>query len=196
MRDRPVLLVAGLGRCGTTLMMHMLRAAGVPVAGSAPAFEDVPIGPRGMDLEWLSRQGGKAVKWIDPTITRIRRDNARAIWLSRDPMEQARSQAKLMGARLGRSELRALASLVKRDTWRARRVVDRLCGSHGVLHLTFEGILRHPDHNAARIASFCHSCDIDFVSVRATADIVRKRTPECAPDLSIEAVLMEEARNA
>ena len=186
MRDAPVLLVAGLGRCGTTMVMQMLHAAGTPVAGTLPSFEDVPLTPKHVDHEWLAGQGGRAVKWIDPTITRIRHDNARAIWLSRTPLEQAKSQAKLLGLRLSRADLRPLAARVKRDNWRARRIVDRLCGCYGVLHLTFEMILRHPDHCAARIASFCDSSDIDFGSAKAAADVVLRRGPECAPDLSIE----------
>lgn len=37
MTDRPILLVAGLGRCGTTMMMTMLDAGGyaIPEGGAA-----------------------------------------------------------------------------------------------------------------------------------------------------------------
>lgn len=103
----PVLFVTGLGRCGTTMVMQMLQAAGVPCAGTYPAFEDVPVTPSAVDHEWLAQQAGRAVKWIDPTVTRVRHANGAAIFLSRDPAEQAKSQLKMLGARNDRSARRA-----------------------------------------------------------------------------------------
>jgi hypothetical protein len=40
MMSAPVIVVAGLGRCGTSLVMQMLAAAGLPCVGSFPDFED------------------------------------------------------------------------------------------------------------------------------------------------------------
>lgn len=192
MADR-ILLVTGLGRCGTTLVMHMLRAAGVPVAGRAPAFEDHTRMGRTPDLDWLAQQRGRAVKWIDPTLCKIPAeddDRYRAIFLSREAKEQARSQLKFSGCLGNRDTLRGMTKVVERDTIRARRIVRRLCGDYGVLFLRFENLVNFPAHEARKIALFCDALGLPFGDEGAAAAQVLRRPVTCAPDLSIEARLM------
>ena len=51
----PALLVAGLGRCGTSLMMQMLAAAGLPCVGEFPAYEVPELNHRKPPLAWVIR---------------------------------------------------------------------------------------------------------------------------------------------
>lgn len=199
MRDGPVLLVAGLGRCGTTLVMQMLAAAGVPVAGRAPAYEDVPVSLRGVDLDWLDRQRGRAVKWIDPVNARIANPDDwrfRVILLSRSPREQARSMLKFQGLPAPRATVRGLESGIIRDQNRAARIVDRLAGAHGTLHLRFEDLIDMPAVAAFRIAKFCDAHGFPFGEVGVAAAEVQSRGSGCASDMSIEAGLMQRAERA
>lgn len=195
MRD-PVLLVAGLGRCGTSLLMQMLRAAGVPVAGRAPAFEDIPVSLKGVDLDWLDAQRGRAVKWIDPVEASIPNPEDwryRVIFLNREAEQQAISQLKLLHLRSDRRMRRAMTARVARDTARAARIVNRLAGTHGVLHLRFEQLITRPDVAAAKLARFCDMHGFPFGDPDLAAAEVLPRGAGCASDLSIEIGQMQSA---
>lgn len=39
MSDKPTIFVSGLGRCGSSMTMQMLDAAGIPCIGDYPAYE-------------------------------------------------------------------------------------------------------------------------------------------------------------
>lgn len=193
MTDRPILFVAGLGRCGTTMTMQMLAAAGVPCAGTAPAYEDIPVTRSRVDHDWLAKQGGKAVKWIDPTQTLIRRTDDAAIFLSRDPEQQARSQLKLIGLRSDRNTRRILKRSLESDTRRALAILRRQFGEHFVLHLHYDKVLRAPILAVHQIAILCDQLDLPFGSITDAAAVIQKRSPACAPDLSAEIGMMRGA---
>ena len=186
MPDAPILFVTGLGRCGTSMVMQMLHAAGVPCAGTPPAFEDIPVTPRGVDHNWLARQGGRAVKWIDPTVTDLRRPPGMhsAVFLARDPRQQALSQLKLLGVRHDRNTRRAMKKEIEADTVRAHVIVDRQFPC--VLSLYFESILRSPSRAAAALSTHCRVLGLLFDNVEAAARVPLPRSPLCAPDLAIE----------
>lgn len=184
--DLPVLFVVGLGRCGTTMVMQMLDAAGVPCAGTQPAFEDIPVAPSGVDHEWLAEQAGRAVKWIDPTVTKVRHRNGAAIFMSGDPVEQAKSQLKILGARNDRTTRRAMSKFIQRDTRYARTIVSNLFGAHFVLPLHFEKVLRDPAYGAFQMANFCYGLGLSFGSANYAAQVVHDRDAKCAPDMRTE----------
>lgn len=187
--DEPNTFVAGLGRCGTTMVMTMLHRGGFPVGDVPPDFEQrTPMRPGAVSAEDLARFRGLAVKWIDPTLATLPPGiKARTIWLERDPIEQARSQMKLLGLKVSRHQLRALAASIRADAAKARQIVDRL---GPVLPMSFERILAAPIIEAARIHGFLGRLDI----AKASAAVIR-RAATCAPDLIIEAKLMREALN-
>jgi hypothetical protein len=187
--DDPFIFVAGLGRCGTTMVMTMLDRGGFPVGDLAPAYEDrTPMLPGKVLMKDLEPFRGIAIKWIDPTLSKLPPGlRARTIWLERDPLEQARSQFKLLGIRVSRAQVRAMASAVRSDTVRARQIVERL---GPVLPMSFERILAAPIIEAARIRDFLGHLDI----AKASAAVIR-RPAACAPDLIVEARLMREALN-
>ena len=97
MIDQPILMVAGQGRCGTTMMMSMLDHGGFPVTGQAPAYELDEMCPRRqMDYRWLANQTGHAVKWLSPLVVRLSRVALPVplviIAMERDEREQGASQ--------------------------------------------------------------------------------------------------------
>lgn len=181
MVSKPVVIVAGLGRCGTSLVMQMLDAAGIPCVGRFPAFEE--------DDPWVGT--GRAVKWLDPHRRPLRvaiGSRYRCIWLSRDPVEQARSQLKWFSPEMltvGVDEAtRVLAESLRDESVDALRRLPL-----PRLMTTFEAIIGRPRASAARIADFLGRpfapLDVDAMAAR-----VIPRGPECQPDLSIEATLV------
>lgn len=185
--DEPNIFVAGLGRCGTTMVMTMLDRGGFPVGDVGPAYEvRTPMLPGQVSPAALVPFRGMAVKWIDPTLAIVPHGvKARTIWLDRDPMEQARSQLKLLGLKASRHQLRALAASLRSDAVKARQIVDRF---GPVLPMSFERILAAPIIEAVRIQQFLGTLNI----AKASHAVIR-RAAACAPDLIIEAKLMRES---
>ncbi|MGS4945563.1 hypothetical protein ACVDG3_08795 [Meridianimarinicoccus sp. RP-17] len=180
--------VAGLGRCGTTMVMAMLDAGGIPVAGEPPDYEDMRLRPGITDTRWLAGQSGRVVKWIDPTTTFVPDGRYGPIaWLDRNPEEQARSQLKLVaadqpGMSVSRRLRRAWVASLRGDRVKARREVQR---RGTVLTLSFEAILRDPHKSAESLAA--HFALLGALDVARAASVVEARSPACTPDLHMEA---------
>lgn len=180
----PTIIVAGLGRCGSSLVMQMLDAAGVPVVGSYPDYEDdVNMSLPALDAQrdFASRCAGKAVKLLDPHLHAppIGLDY-RCIFLTRHPVEQAKSILKLIGARGDRQARRAMESSVRRDTVRARDAVTRI-GTGQFYNLPFEHIIHDPLGTAQQLQSYLRPWHGPPFDVEAMARRVRRRPATCLP---------------
>ena len=187
----PVIIVAGFGRCGTSLVLQMLHLAGVDCHGDWPSFEqDRRQSISEFDGAWLAEQGGRAVKVLDPHAPSVdlSMTTARTIWLDRDPVQQANSQAKMLtemaGQPVSRQGRRGLASVLRRDRAAALAAVQA-CGM--VLPVHFEALLANPQTIATAIAG--HVCDVapalrgkplGRIAQRMAAAVV-ERSPDCYP---------------
>lgn len=103
----PTVIVAGFGRCGSSLVMQMLHAAGFPVTGEYPSFERDEYNTGG-----LSPPAG-ASKILNLECNPPPAGAYRWVWLDRSPAQQAKSQAKflleLSGIRMSRRDVRRMA---------------------------------------------------------------------------------------
>ena len=99
---KPAIIVAGLGRCGTSLMMQMLDAAGVPCLGAYPAYEPSTVCFENYPVEILTT--GRAMKVLDPHRINlpVLTDHV-VLWMDRAAKHQASSMAKLIGPMAGRA---------------------------------------------------------------------------------------------
>lgn len=192
---RPHIIVAGFARCGTTLTMHMLHAAGVACIGETPGFEVREISGMAVSRDFLFARFGHAFKLLDPHILTLPAGMPRTpvIWLDRNPVQQARSQAKfahMVGGMpmANRDHLRRWAAGLKEDRPRALR---RFAG-WPVLTLQFEGLIEAPRNSAALIARFLnpwwHGLDHEAMAAK-----VLPRSTDCQPGVDIEMRLSEEA---
>jgi len=191
MMGSEIIMVCGLGRCGSSLVMQMLAAGGVPVTGDAPAYEDDCTLPP-VDWSAIAERGGTAFKFLTLQDTPIPMGfPGIAIWLDRDKKEQAASQAKLLrmmvGVKVSRAAERGLAATLPRDR---NTAVDNLRRA-GIkrIDLTFEAILGRPDDASNAIAAFLGR----DMNLSAMADVVVRRDPKCAPGLALEATLLNAA---
>jgi hypothetical protein len=109
----------------------------------------------------------------------------RVIWLDRDPVEQMRSHVKiqeqLLGLTTDRQQRRSMLGNLSRD----RRAAMAAIGSAPLLVLRFESLLARAWHSSEIIATFLQDAGIS-VDIDAMAAVVKRRAPECAPDLAIE----------
>lgn len=193
--SKPILFVAGLGRCGTTMVMTMLDAGGFPVTGPRPSYEPFERWRGGRaDLAWIDGQGGRAVKWLDPTRypRLIGRLSARpiVILLERRAREQARSQIKMISASmkgLGRHAEKAMERSIRADVPRMRARLGSTATVHSIL---FEDILENPwwaARSLGRLVAEHFSADFDH---EAASRVVIDRGPSCLPDMTIEANIL------
>jgi hypothetical protein len=184
---KPITIVAGFGRCGSSLVMQMLAAGGMPTPHSEfPSFEinnntRFPVS----DLY------GGAIKVLDPHIHQPPvGPTYRWIWLDRDPVEQAKSMAKFWKAamvdapsglpgfpELTEDQIAILAEAFKRDRPWANGVMFQYTSCSGILKLKFEAILLNPPWAAHSLNKFCGG-NLDEGSMAAA---VRPRGPECLP---------------
>ena len=105
-----IVVVSGLPRSGTSMMMNMLQAGGVPVLtdNQREADEDNLHGyleyehvkQLDRDASWLAEAEGKTVKIISMLLRHLSRDHEyRVIFMHRDIMEVLASQRKMMERR-------------------------------------------------------------------------------------------------
>lgn len=195
MADRPILLVVGLGRCGTTMMMTMLDAGGFPVSGPRPSYEPSEQWQLGRpDPDWIAAQGGKAVKWIGPTNYRAGMRNLLPtepviILMERDPREQARSQVKLLSDQIGtdRHVVKAMERSIKRDTPLVRAQMRSL-GT--VYPFRFEDVLKAPLVVASQLRGIVDNHFGALFDSGVAAQAVIPRPPSCAVDFWMENVVL------
>lgn len=189
MDEKPVVIVGGLGRCGSSLTMAMIAAGGVPVIGAPPAFEDETFN-RDLTEDQFRAASGRAVKMLMLDRFSVPFDAAPCvmIWTARDRKDQAQSQAKFLemvgGIAVNRAERRALHSRILPDTRTA------LLKAEGIPRIVvdFGVTLRHPEQTAGHIANFLRPWwEMDRAAMRT---VVIPRSSRCQPDMSIEKLLV------
>ena len=163
----PVIVVSGLPRSGTSLVMQMLEAGGVEIVtdGERTADDDNPRGYyefervkslRG-DKSWLDGARGKAVKVIHLLLMELPTDREyRVLFLKRDIGEVLKSQAKMLersgksGAALPAERLAEIyrGQLAGVMAWLGAREYFK------VLELEHADLLSSPAESAERIGAF------------------------------------------
>ena len=109
---RPVIVVSGLPRSGTSMMMKMLEAGGIPVwlDGVREADEQNPKGyyelervkelDKGVDKAWVREGRGRAVKVISSLLEHLpATNNYQVVFMNRDIQEVLASQTKMLADR-------------------------------------------------------------------------------------------------
>jgi hypothetical protein len=188
---KPIVVVSGLPRSGTSVAMRMLEAGGVPILtdGIRTAdisnpngyyeFEPVKELDKGGDVSWLPGARGKAVKIISFLLTFLPETyDYRVIFMRRDLDEALASQEEMLRRRNEPTE--------PGDTARMRRAyedhlarVTRLMASRSCfvpLILDYPDVVAHPRETAARIATFVGgSLDVDRMTTVADPALYRNR---------------------
>lgn len=166
--QQSVIVVSGLPRSGTSLMMRMLQAGGVPLLtdGQRTAdannphgyFEYEPVRALKRDASWLPQARGKAIKIISELLPALPPQIAyRVLFMRRDMQEVLASQRQML-VRLGRTtpdtpadaELAPLfaAHLQQVQQWLAQQ-------PHiAVLEVSYNALLHEPQPIIERINQF------------------------------------------
>ena len=186
---KPIVVVSGLPRSGTSMTMKMLEAGGLRVVtdGLRTADEDNPKGyyedervkrlHKEEDKAWLREARGKVVKIISFLLKSLPADhNYQVILMHRNLREIVASQNKML-SRLGKPNdlpdemaVQLLASQVKDAAFFLQRP------QFEVLELQYSDTLANPRPQAERIASFLGgSLDVSKMAAVVDQELYRNR---------------------
>jgi hypothetical protein len=160
-----IIIVSGLPRSGTSLMMQMLDRGGVPVVTDQIRTADTD-NPRGYfefervkkikeDKSWLPGVRGKAVKMVSQLLYDLpASERYRILFMERDLEETLLSQEKML-KRLGRPAA-PREQIVQAYTLHLERLRDWLGQqSHmGLLYVSYNELVEQPRAQAERVFEF------------------------------------------
>jgi len=167
---RPIVVVSGLPRSGTSMMMRMLEAGGVqPLEDGVRTADD--SNPRGYfeyepvkDLEqargevpWLPAARGRAVKIISFLLTWLPENhNYQVIFMQRDLDEVQASQAQMLARRGNPAEGGGAAGSSEMFAAHLAQV-ERFLGARScfeTLYVPYREAVAHPEATATLVARF------------------------------------------
>lgn len=184
--SRPIVIVSGLGRCGSSLTMQMLQACGLNCAGEFPAFEpeesNMLYGK--LSAEWMSKF--EAVKILDPQRGKMPAVDAVIIWLERNPAQQAMSQVKFVRMVAGMDVKEGAAAKICKSLGRERPQAIRRYFGYRQIHVAFEDAILNTPLFCHQIANFMSPWwQLDEAKMAACVK-PRENGPKCQSGMEIE----------
>jgi hypothetical protein len=187
---RPIVVVSGLPRSGTSMMMKMLAAGGLAIVtdGVRVADESNPEGyfeleavkdlDKSADRRWLREARGRAVKILSPLLSSLPEShNYRVIFMQRRLAEVIASQ-DVMLARAGEStNASSLAGLTTEYEMHVRKVRALLAGRpcFETLFIDYGDAIANPRECAERVSRFVGGLDVDEMAAAVNARLYRQR---------------------
>jgi hypothetical protein len=180
---RPIFVVSGLPRSGTSMIMRMLEEGGMPIVtdGVRTADEDNPRGyyedervknlARVADTSWLREARGKAVKIISYLLKDLPpANNYKVLFVRRDLHEILSSQGKMLARRGEASDTSdgRMIELYESDLWKAASLL-RHAPQFEVLEVHYKVVLDHAEEQAGRIREFA-GLHLDVARMAAVVD--------------------------
>jgi sulfotransferase family protein len=183
-RGEPIVVVSGLPRSGTSMMMHMLEAGGVPVVSDGERAADID-NPKGyfelerikdleseQDKSYLRAARGSAVKVISFLIQFLPDDNDyRIVFMRRDLDEVLASQKKMID-RLASEDTAADAEKMKeafRNDIARVRVLCRTRPNFSLYEVHYRDAVADPDAACRAVNAFLGG-SLDEAAMRAAVD--------------------------
>jgi len=197
MESNVVVIVSGLPRSGTSMMMRALEAGGVPVLADhiRKADEDNPRGyyefeavkKTKEDPSWLRQAGGRAVKMVYRLLYDLPDSyQYRVLFMQRDMQEILASQRKML-LRSGKSHDPVsdgqMAALFEAELSRCRQWLARQ-PHFSVLYVDYRAMIQNPAEQVQRINEFLGGgLDIQAMAASVDPTLYRNRNnPSSEPE--------------
>jgi hypothetical protein len=189
MDEDVVTIVSGLPRSGTSMMMRMLEAGGMPVLTDAirGADEDNPEGyyefERVKQIEtdqaWLEDAKGKVVKMVAALLKHLPRDYAyRIVFMRRDIEEVLASQRQMLirrGERTDRISDEQMAELFRRHVSQIEAWIAEQTNVQAA-YVEYGEVLANPVAEARRINRFLgNALDVEQMAGVVDPSLYRQR---------------------
>jgi len=192
---RPIIVVSGLPRSGTSLMMQMLEAGGLEILTDRirTADESNPQGyyevervkelDKGGDPSWLKESKGKAIKIIAFLLRHLPDTlNYRVIFMQRDLHEIVVSQNKMLVQRGEKADTDddQVLDAFKQHLLRTRALLtSRECFER--LEVSYNEILEAPAAQAKRVSDFLGGAlDVESMAAAVNPQLYRNRAQRAA----------------
>lgn len=195
-KKAPLIIVSGLPRSGTSLMMQMLAAAGMPVVSDAIReandsnpkgyFEDERVKrlKSNQDKGWLNECKGQAIKIVMPILSGVPPElPQRIIFMERPAEEVVRSQRSMLkrdgkvGSTTEDDRMSAIYAGYLQDFNKAAAELDTI----SVLPIRYHDVLKDPEAVAREVAAFVMP-DADIPAMVAAVDPKLYRTRKSDSD--------------
>jgi hypothetical protein len=192
-RGAPIVVVSGLPRSGTSMMMRMLEAGGLEILSDGERSADID-NPKGYfeleriknlehetDKSYLRAARGKAVKVISFLVKELPDENDyRVLFMRRDLDEVLASQQKMID-RLGSEDSGAAASAMKeafRNDIARVRVLSRTRSNFELCEIRYRDAVADPAATSRAVNQFLGG-RLDEAAMRAAVDasLYRNRAP-------------------
>ena len=185
-----ITVVSGIPRSGTSLMMQMLSAGGMPVLSDGKRLPDAnnprgyyelePVKSLARDSRIISDAEGKVIKIVSSLLEFLPQGHEYRIVFMRRPLEQIVASQDRMMERLGKQ-----ASPVPRHVVMAafekhlKSVQDWLAASPhiAVLYVEYEAVLRDPYQQASQLVTFLgRTLDVEAMVRQVEASLHREKS--------------------
>jgi len=184
MNQDPIIIVSGLPRSGTSMMMQMLETGGLEILTDniRTADQDNPKGyyefevvkklAKDENKEWLNGAKGKVVKVISQLLKDLPQEhNYRVIFMHRKMEEILFSQKQMLirrGAPTDSISNEELAKLFQKhldqvESWLKKQT------SFDVLYISYNEVLKNPEEFVARVNKFLGG-HLDVDSMKSVVD--------------------------
>ncbi len=189
MSKETITIVSGLPRSGTSMMMMMLQAGGMPILTDelrgADAdnpkgyYEFEPVKQIEHDKSWLVQAEGRAVKMISALLRHLPDDrHYRVIFMQRRMDEILASQRRMLIRRGEDPDVVSDAAIAEAS----RKHLDQIAAwlaeqSHiDVLYVSYNDVLQNPVQEAERVAQFLGGdVDANIMAQAVDAALYRQR---------------------
>lgn len=180
-----IILVSGLPRSGTSMMMKMLEAAGLPIMTDnvRTADEDNPKGyfeyeqvkelDKGGDKSWLREARGKAIKIISFLLPHLPDENAyKIIFIHRHLDELIASQNKMLAHRREADTAASDAKMKENYRQHLRKVEVFVFRKPNVevLELDHRDVIEHPLETARKVCAFLGQRGVEPETMASVVD--------------------------
>jgi hypothetical protein len=166
--DDFITIVSGLPRSGTSMMMRMLEAGGIPVVvdnirtadedNPAGYYEFEPVKQTSKDDSWLESAGGKAVKMVYRLLYDLPTNYQYRVLFMRRKLEEVLASQQKMLQRHGKADAAAvsddqmtqlfLSQMQKFKAWIPKQP------AFSMLEVSYNDLLRDPDPIVQEINDF------------------------------------------
>lgn len=185
-----IIVVSGLPRSGTSMMMKMLEAGGLPILtdnlreadANNPKgyyeFERVKELPNG-DYGWIPEAGGKVVKIVTGLIMNLPSDaRYKVIFMQRAMKEVLSSQKKMLG-RLGKEDDKVEDEKMKKIYQEHLKQVNAWISKQPnieVLYVNYNTMLENPLESLQKVNEFLGSgMDVNVMAGVVDRELYRER---------------------
>lgn len=185
----PVVIVSGLPRSGTSLMMQMLQAGGMPILTDGQRAADAS-NPRGYyefepvkrlpteGAPWMASARGYALKVVSPLLTYLPANYSyQVLLMQRDLDEILRSQAAML-QRMGQGDAKFDAAKARAEYEQHLAAVRLWLNRQPnitTLNIAYRAVIASPLEVAQQVSAFVGALDLEAMAAVVDPSLYRER---------------------